>query len=148
MSGVCCRWATPSSKRRTWGSADPAQWLDLGAKDFSIVASGRKMARQTRRYTRKKRPQGSEDSALRYRGGVRAYGVKAAARPPHSIKRFPSLTPLPLGFSQVFILKELKVVCFHTLLQVLILNVVSQDQCGAVWRLAFRKRRFAILQIG
>jgi hypothetical protein len=34
--------------------------------------------------------------------------------------------PLPLGFSQVFILKELKVVCFHTLLQVLILNVVSQ----------------------
>jgi hypothetical protein len=34
--------------------------------------------------------------------------------------------PLPLGFSQVFILKTLKVVCFHTLLQVLILNVVSQ----------------------
>ena len=33
--------------------------------------------------------------------------------------------PLPLGFSQVFILKELKVVYFHTLLQVLILNVVS-----------------------
>ena len=32
--------------------------------------------------------------------------------------------PLPLGFSQVLILKEVKVVCFDTLLQVLILNVV------------------------
>jgi hypothetical protein len=53
--------------------------------------------------------------------------------------------PPPLGFSQVFILKTLKVVCFQTLLQVLILNVVSQGQCGAVWRLAFRRRRFAIL---
>src|SRR5258708_19461043 len=137
MSGVCCRWATPSSKRRTWGSADPAQWLDLGAKDFSIVASGRKMARQTRRYTRKKRPQGSEDSALRYRGGVRAYGVKAAARPPHSIKRFPSLTPLPLGFSQVFILKELKVVCFHPLLQAFLLNSVNHAQSGTLSHLPF-----------
>jgi hypothetical protein len=33
-------------------------------------------------------------------------------------------TPLPLGFSQVVILKLLKVVCFHTLLQVLILKDV------------------------
>jgi hypothetical protein len=35
--------------------------------------------------------------------------------------------PPPPLFSQVFILKELKVVCFHTLLQVLILKVVSLD---------------------
>ena len=34
------------------------------------------------------------------------------------------MPPLPLGFSQVLILKEVKVVCFDTLLQVLILNVV------------------------
>ena len=34
-------------------------------------------------------------------------------------------TPLPVGFSQVLILKEVKVVCFDTLLQVLILNVVK-----------------------
>jgi hypothetical protein len=34
-------------------------------------------------------------------------------------------TPLPLGFSQVLILKEVKVLCFDTLLQVLILNVVK-----------------------
>ena len=34
--------------------------------------------------------------------------------------------PLPL-FSQVFILKGLKVICFDTLLQVFILKVVSQD---------------------
>jgi hypothetical protein len=33
--------------------------------------------------------------------------------------------PLPLGFSQVLILKQVKVVCFDTLLQVLILNVVK-----------------------
>ena len=33
--------------------------------------------------------------------------------------------PSPL-FSQVLILKEVKVLCFDTLLQVLILNVVSQ----------------------
>jgi hypothetical protein len=33
--------------------------------------------------------------------------------------------PLPLGFSQVLILKEVKVLCFDTLLQVLILNVVK-----------------------
>jgi hypothetical protein len=32
--------------------------------------------------------------------------------------------PLPLGFSQVLILKKVKVLCFDTLLQVLILNVV------------------------
>jgi hypothetical protein len=31
-------------------------------------------------------------------------------------------TPVPLGFSQVFILKEVKVLCFDTLLQVLILK--------------------------
>ena len=36
-----------------------------------------------------------------------------------------SETPLPL-FSQVLILKVVKVLCFHTLLQVLILNVVSR----------------------
>jgi hypothetical protein len=34
--------------------------------------------------------------------------------------------PLPL-FSQVFILKGIKVICFDTLLQVFILKVVSQD---------------------
>jgi len=34
--------------------------------------------------------------------------------------------PLPLGFSQVLILKVVKVLCFHTLLQVLILKVVSE----------------------
>src|SRR5258708_39594015 len=34
--------------------------------------------------------------------------------------------PLPPGFSQVLILKVVKVLCFDTLLQVLILNVVSQ----------------------
>jgi hypothetical protein len=33
--------------------------------------------------------------------------------------------PLPLGFAQVFILNVVKVLCFDTLLQVLILNVVS-----------------------
>ena len=33
--------------------------------------------------------------------------------------------PLPLRFSQVLILKEVKVLCFDTLLQVLILNVVK-----------------------
>src|SRR5712691_8750196 len=34
-------------------------------------------------------------------------------------------TPLPLCFSQVLILKVVKVLCFDTLLQVLILKVVS-----------------------
>jgi hypothetical protein len=33
--------------------------------------------------------------------------------------------PLPLGFSQVLILKGVKVVCFDTLLQVLILKIVK-----------------------
>jgi hypothetical protein len=32
------------------------------------------------------------------------------------------ITPLPLGFSQVFILKGVKVICFETLIQVLILK--------------------------
>src|SRR5207245_2139078 len=41
---------------------------------------------------------------------------KAAARPPHST------TPLPWGFSQVFILKVVKVLCFDTLFQVFILK--------------------------
>src|SRR6266436_5467758 len=36
------------------------------------------------------------------------------------------LDPLPLCFSQVLILKVVKVLCFDTLLQVLILKVVSQ----------------------
>ena len=35
-----------------------------------------------------------------------------------------SMDPSP-GFSQVFILKVLKVACFHTLLQVFILKLVS-----------------------
>jgi hypothetical protein len=61
-------------------------------------------------------------SALRYRGGAGAFGVKAAARPPHSQER---PCPLPLGFSQVLILKVVEVLCFDTLLQVLILNIVS-----------------------
>ena len=39
--------------------------------------------------------------------------------------------PPPPGFSQVFILKELKVVCFHTLLQVLILKELTSHQNGA-----------------
>ena len=34
----------------------------------------------------------------------------------------------PLGFSQVLILKGLKVLCFHTLLQVLILKVVNLNR--------------------
>jgi hypothetical protein len=38
--------------------------------------------------------------------------------------------PPPLCFSQVLILKVVKVLCFHTLLQVLILNVVSQGPMG------------------
>ena len=40
-------------------------------------------------------------------------------------------TPPPL-FSQVFILKELQVICFDTLLQVLILKVftLQQELCG------------------
>ena len=42
--------------------------------------------------------------------------------------------PLPLGFSQVVILKLLKVVCFHTLLQVLILK----DVRPTVGRTSFR----------
>ncbi len=33
----------------------------------------------------------------------------------------------PLGFLQVLILKELKVPCFDTLLQVLILKVITGD---------------------
>jgi hypothetical protein len=50
-------------------------------------------------------------------------------------KRRPSLagrvslnlrTPSPPGFSQVLILKGVKVLCFDTLLQVLILKVVSE----------------------
>jgi hypothetical protein len=36
-------------------------------------------------------------------------------------------TPLPLGFSQVVILKLLKVVYFHTLLQVLILRMLGRQ---------------------
>ena|ERR1700688_445387 len=36
------------------------------------------------------------------------------------------LTPLPLGFSQVFILKGVKVLCFDTLLQVFILKAVRR----------------------
>jgi len=39
--------------------------------------------------------------------------------------RVTMLAPLPLGFSQVLILKVVKVLCFDTLLQVLILKVVS-----------------------
>src|SRR5260370_41959739 len=42
--------------------------------------------------------------------------------------------PPPLGFSQVLILKVVKVLCFDTLLQVLILKVVSQ-------RLTYARRR-------
>jgi len=40
-------------------------------------------------------------------------------------------TPHP-GFSQVFILNGLKVVCFHTLLQVFILKVVSGRGFGSM----------------
>src|SRR5882762_7985537 len=38
--------------------------------------------------------------------------------------------PLPPGFSQVFILNVLKVACFHTLLQVFILKVLSWTGFG------------------
>jgi hypothetical protein len=41
-------------------------------------------------------------------------------------------TPLPPGFSQVLILKAVKVLCFHALLKVLILNVVRLDALAAV----------------
>jgi hypothetical protein len=47
--------------------------------------------------------------------------------------------PLPLGFSQVLILKVVKVLCFHTLLQVLILNLVSRgpwEDAGALAAIA------------
>ena len=63
------------------------------------------------------KPQGSADSALRYRSRQEAEGPPARA------------PPLPL-FSQVFILKVVKVLCFDTLLQVLILKVVSR---GLMW---------------
>src|SRR4029077_7628898 len=41
-------------------------------------------------------------------------------------RRTPPPAPLPLGFSQVFILKVVKVLCFDTLLKVLFLKEVSQ----------------------
>src|SRR5258707_7042802 len=41
-------------------------------------------------------------------------------------------TPLPLGFSQVLILKVVKVLCFDTLLQVLILKGVNASGEGRV----------------
>src|SRR5712671_4154521 len=43
-----------------------------------------------------------------------------------------STDPLPPGFSQVFILNGLKVACFHTLLQVFILKVVSGRGFGSI----------------
>jgi hypothetical protein len=47
--------------------------------------------------------------------------------------------PSPL-FSQVFILKGVKVICFDTLLQVLILKGVScERKCGSQWaKVTFR----------
>src|SRR5882762_7355189 len=56
-------------------------------------------------------------------------------RPPVSDRRmlrcWVRRAPSPL-FAQVFILKRLKVVCFHTLLQVLILNLLTRRKrsCG------------------
>ena len=47
-------------------------------------------------------------------------------------------TPLPPGFSQVFILKGVKVLCFDTLLQVLILNKLVRDEYRAIRRLELR----------
>jgi hypothetical protein len=52
------------------------------------------------------------------------YRAASVGKPPPS--------PPPPGFSQVFILKGVKVVCFDTVLQVLILNVVSASEEGAV----------------
>jgi hypothetical protein len=46
------------------------------------------------------------------------------------------LDPSPLGFSQVLILKVVKVLCFHTLLQVLILNLVRRGPWEDVGALA------------
>ncbi len=43
---------------------------------------------------------------------------------PYQLARYPP----PPGFSQVLILKVVKVLCFDTLLQVLILNVVSEGR--------------------
>jgi hypothetical protein len=40
----------------------------------------------------------------------------------------PGLHPLPPGFSQVFILKGLKVIYFHTLLQVFILKGLASQR--------------------
>ena len=56
--------------------------------------------------------------------------------------------PLPLGFSQVLILKELKVVCFHTLLQVLILKVfaLQQELCGCDRLKAIQEWRFRVIK--
>jgi hypothetical protein len=54
----------------------------------------------------------------RCRGFRRKSGGKTAA-----LQERPC--PLPLGFSQVLILKVVEVLCFDTLLQVLILNIVS-----------------------
>ena len=49
---------------------------------------------------------------------------------PHAV-----MDPLPLDFSQVLILKVVKVLCFDTLLQVFILNKLVRDECRANRRL-------------
>ena len=43
--------------------------------------------------------------------------------------------PPPLGFSQVLILKAVKVLCFDTLLHVLILNKLVRDEYRTIRRL-------------
>jgi hypothetical protein len=54
-------------------------------------------------------------------------------------------TPLPPGFSQVFILKTVKVLCFDTLLQVFILNDFQADLVSSnlAMNLAARHRQNA-----
>jgi len=63
--------------------------------------------------------------------------------PVYSVRDVPGLYrrgggPLPLGFSQVLILNLVKVLCFDTLLQVLILKVVSREWMDpfSVWEKA------------
>jgi hypothetical protein len=70
--------------------------------------------------------------------------------PVYSVRDVPGLYrghthPPPLCFSQVLILKIVKVLCFDTLLQVLILNVVSQGpmQC----RFEFSDVAFLLLRL-
>jgi hypothetical protein len=52
-------------------------------------------------------------------------GKAAGLRP---VLRFVEVRPLPPGFAQVFILKEVKVLCFDTDLEVFILKAVATQR--------------------